>query len=124
MKTNTIEGVRGIATSVLTYVRGKKIDKLAEYIASAKKHSLLGPPTESIYEDLDQLRKLRNRIHIQNEKNHFEPDDSRAFSLARQESSEQTLETLVKTISTNHPRPAGAQGFVADFELPWDERNP
>ncbi len=124
MQTHTIEGVRGIASSVLAYVRGKKIDKLDHYISSARKHSLLGPSTESIYGDLEQLRKLRNRIHIQNDKNHFEANDSQAFSLDRQVTAEQTLETLIKRISANHPRPAGAQGHVSDFQLPWDEHFP
>ena len=124
MKTHTNEGVRGVAISVLTYVRGKKIDKLDRYISSAKKHSLLGPPTENIYSDLEQLRKLRNRIHIQNDKNHFEANDSQAFSLDRQVTAEQTLETLIKKISSNHPRPENAQGYVGDFQLPWGEHFP
>ncbi len=124
MQTYTTEGVRGVAISVLSYVRGKKIDKFEHYISSAKKHSLLGPPTEPIYGNLDQLRKLRNRIHIQNDKNHFEPNESQAFSGDRQISAEQTLEKLIKTISTNHARPASATGHVNDFQLPWDEHFP
>lgn len=121
MRTYTTEGVRGIAISVLSYVRGKKIDKFETYISSAKKHSLLGVHTESIYDDLDQLRKLRNRIHIQNDKNHFEPNDSQAFDRDRQISAERTLEILIKTISVNHPRPTNARGHVNDFHLPWGE---
>ena len=124
MKMYTNEGVRGIAISVFSYVRGKKIDKFEHYISSAKKHSLLGPPTEAIYDDLDQLRKLRNRVHIQNDKNDFEPNDSQAFSRDRQISGERTLEKLIKTISTKHPRPAGVSGHVNDFQLPWDEHFP
>ena len=121
MKTHTIEGVRGVANSVLTYVRGKQIDKFDTYIVSARKHSLLGPPSEKIYSDLEELRKLRNRIHIQNEKGHFEPDDSRAFNAERQATAERTLESLMKHISDKHPRAEGAQGYVGDFQLPWDE---
>ena len=124
MSLYTVEGVKGIATSVLSYVRGKKIDKFEQYIASAKKHSLLGVPTESIYDELEQLRKLRNRVHIQNEKNHFEPNDSQAFSAARQVSAEKALEKLLKTVSSNHPRPAHAAGHVDDFILPWGEHFP
>ena len=124
MQTYTTEGVRGIASTVLSYVRGKKIDKFEHYISSAKKHSLLGPPTEDIYDDLDQLRKLRNRVHIQNEKNHFEPNDSQAFSNGRQITAERTLEKLIKTISANHPRSSIARGHVNDFELPWNEYFP
>ena len=103
MKLYTIEGVSGITTSILHYVRGKKIDKLETYIASAKKHTLLGPKTEDIYDNLEELRKLRNRIHIQNEKNHFETNDSQAFSLNRLITAERTLERLLKTISEMAP---------------------
>jgi len=124
MKTYTAEGVRGITASVLSYVRGKRIDKLEHYISSAKKHSLLGPPTEAIYDDLEQLRKLRNRVHIQNEKNDFEPNDSQAFSRDRQISAERTLERLMKVVSTNHPRAAGVGSHVNDFQLPWNEHFP
>jgi hypothetical protein len=113
-----------MAVAVRAYVRGKKIDKLDHYISSAKKHSLLGPPTESIYDDLEQLRKLRNRIHIQNEKNHFEANDSQAFSMDRQVNAEKTLESLLKTTSAKHPRQVNAQGHVSDFQLPWDAHFP
>lgn len=121
MREYTIEGVAGISGAILSYVRGKKIDKFEVYIASAKKHELLGPKTDDIYESLDELRKLRNRVHIQNEKGHFEPDESKAFSLARQREAEKTLEVLLKTISVNHPRPGDVAGHVSDFQVPWDE---
>ncbi len=124
MKLYTAKGVGGITSTVLAYVRGKKIDKFELYISSAKKHSLLGAPTEDIYNDLEQLRKLRNRVHIQNEKNHFEANDSQAFSAARQVAAEKALEKLIKTISANHPRPSHAIGHVADFDLPWGEHFP
>jgi len=124
MKTYTVEGVRGIAVSVLNYVRTKKIDKFEHYISSAKKHCLLGTKTDQIYHDLEELRKLRNRVHIQNDKNHFEPNESQAFNEGRQISAEQTLEKLLKHISANHPRKASAQGYVNDFQLPWNEHFP
>ena len=121
MKLHTVEGVIGIGNYILSYVRLKQIDKFEQYIASARKHTLLGPSTDQIYGDLDNLRKLRNRIHIQNEKNHFEVDDSQAFSLERQQNAERTVEKLTKIISANHPRKLHARGFVGDFEFPWGE---
>ena len=124
MKLYTSEGVRGIKSKVLEYVRGKKLDKFEVYISSARKHKLLGEPNEDIYNKLDMLRKLRNRVHIQNEKNHFEPNDSQAFSANRQTSAEEALEMLIKVISENHPRPVHAAGHVADFNLPWNEYYP
>ncbi len=120
----TAEGVIGIDTTVLDDVRGKKIDKFEPYISSAKRHVLLGAATDPIYNDLDELRKIRNRVHIQNEKNNFEPDDSVAFSEARQTTAELTLEKLIKTISENHPRAPNARGYVGDLNIPWDEKLP
>ena len=58
----------------INYIRGKHIDELDKYISSAKKHDLFDEPDSDFYEALDQLRKLRNRVHIQNKKNHFESD--------------------------------------------------
>lgn len=124
MRTYTNEGVQGVASSVLEYVRGKKIDKFELYIPSAKKHCLLGHKDDDIYGELDTLRRLRNRIHIQNEKNDFESNDSQAFSAARQTLSEKVMERLFKMMASDHPRPEGASGFVNDFELPWAEHFP
>lgn len=121
MKTYTGEGVQGVASTVLEYVRGKKIDRFEHYISSAKKHALLGDKSDSIYEELDQLRKLRNRIHIQNEKNYFEPDEPQAFSSGRQTCSEKAIEKLLKRMAAKHPRPDDVTGFVNDFRLPWNE---
>lgn len=124
MKTYTTEGVRGIGNTVLSYVRGKQLDKFEHYILSAKKHSLLGSPTDAIYNDLEQLRKLRNRIHIQNEKHDFEANDSQAFSIKKQISAEQTLEKLMKVIAKRYLRPPSVSGHVKDFQLPWNEHFP
>ena len=55
MNENTVEGVKGIATKVLNYVRGKKIDQFESYISSAKKHTLLGAVTDPIYDELDDF---------------------------------------------------------------------
>jgi hypothetical protein len=124
MNVFTREGVAGIASSVLSHVRGKKIDKFEKYIASARKHSLLGHSSDSIYDDLEELRKLRNRVHIQNEKGHFEPNEGQAFSSSRQASAEMALERLMKVVAKNHPRPTHASGHVQNFMLPWSERFP
>jgi len=123
MKLFTTEGVRGIAEAVITYVRGKQLDKFEHYIASSRKHGLLGPATDSIYKELEMVRKLRNRIHIQNTRP-FGADESIAFSAARQVAAEQVLEKLLKYLAANNPRPASVQGHVADFRLPWNPHYP
>ena len=79
VKTFTSEGVANLQAMVIDYIRGKKIDELERYIASAKKHDLFDQGESGFYEGLDDLRKIRNRLHIQNTKKQFEPDDVSAF---------------------------------------------
>lgn len=68
IKNHTNEGVQNIAAKVLEDVRSKTLDQLETYIAAARKHDLLGAAGTDLYEKLDEIRKVRNRIHIQNVK--------------------------------------------------------
>jgi ribosomal protein L29 len=66
------------------HVRGKSIDQFETYISSAKKHALLGSKENLICQQLDELRKIRNIVYIQNFGNVFEPKDVITFSQERQ----------------------------------------
>lgn len=118
---HTIEGVRNIAQSVISMIRSKKIDEFEKYIASAKKHDFFDVKDSQLYEDLNTLRKLRNRIHIQNSKNHFEPDEKDVFNYNRQIIAEKVLEKVLKIMLEKYSRKQGVTGHVDDFELPWQE---
>lgn len=117
----TKEGVRNLAVNIINGIRGKKIDEFEKYIASARKNELFGTKESKLYDDLEELRKLRNRIHIQNVKRHLEPDEILAFRHERKVLSEKTLEQVLKQLVEKYPRPPGATGFVKEFELPWEE---
>lgn len=120
VKNHTREGVANIAAAVIAEWRGTTIDRLDRYITQAKKHDLFGEP-EQFYEDLHTLRKLRNRIHIQNEKNNFEPDECAAFTEARMVQSERAVEKVLTYMAANHAR---NHDYVAQFHLPWDRHFP
>lgn len=122
VKTFTREGVANLAADVIAYIQGKQIDELEKYIASARKHDFFDQNDTAFYDRLDELRKIRNRVHIQNKKNHFEPDDNVAFSAARLTLSEQALELVMRTMARKYPRPQ--HNFVQDFELPWNAHFP
>jgi hypothetical protein len=66
------------------------------------------------------LRRLRNRIHIQNSKGHFEPDEFSAFTESRKIKAEKVLERTIKTMAQKYDRGAEYK-YVSDFELPWNE---
>lgn len=122
IKGATREGVPTLSHKLLAYVRGKVIDQFENCIASARKHKLFAAPHD-VYNRLDQLRRLRNRIHIQNAKNDFEPDEDVAFSEARMVMAEQALEAVCKCLAQRYPRPAHAQA-VDEFEFPWTAHFP
>lgn len=120
ISTFTHEGVPNIPQDVLEEIRTRTIDEFARYIANARSKSLLGSAS-NLYDSLEELRKLRNRVHIQNTKRHFEPDESDAFNDRRQNEAEATLEQLIAYMCNNHLRTASRQ-CVTDFVLPWDTR--
>jgi hypothetical protein len=118
----TWERVTNLAEGVASYIRGKKINKLSQYVQSAKKHDLFGNANGQLYDELELLSKLRNRVHIQNENKDLEPDDWNAFTSQRKLLAERVLEQVIKTLSKKYPRPEHVAGFVKDFEIPWIER--
>ena len=120
LRIQSSEPVSTLSTETVAALKAKDYSKLTNLVNGAKTHDLFSAD-DAFYEQLDELRKLRNRVHIQNEKNHFERDDARAFSVSRQRSAESALEYIAKFLAQKHPRKLTMQGFVADFELPWDE---
>jgi len=111
------ESVANIPQMVLDEIRTKTIDQFAKYIDNAKSKKLLGSDTV-IYDLLTELRKLRNRIHIQNTKAHFETDEIEAFNATRQSNAKNALETLLRCMEKNYSRTTDKK-FVEDFILPW-----
>lgn len=113
----TLEGIKNITNDVLDYIRSKNIDRLGRYIASARKHKIFKAQDETFYDDLETLSKLRNRIHIQNEKNDLESDESSVFTNDRRILAEKLLEIVMKSMAESHNRD---HEYVKKFRLPWN----
>ncbi|TAM89293.1 hypothetical protein EPN42_07880 [bacterium] len=120
-RTFTREGIAKIPHEVISYIRGKQIEDFEKYIASARKHDLFETQGHSLYNALDELRKLRNRVHIQNKHNELEPDEFDAFSPRRMVLAEHVLEYVCKCFAQKHPRPPHVNQYLRDFKCPWDE---
>jgi hypothetical protein len=120
IRNNTREGI-ALPQKMLDAIRGKQLDEFEKYIASAKKNDFFDLKDTVFYDKLDDLRKLRNRVHIQNTKNHFEKDDNQAFSEDRMILSEQALEEFIRTFARKFARD---HSYVANFDLPWDTHFP
>jgi hypothetical protein len=82
---------------------------------------LLKTEGADVYEQLENLAKLRNRIHIQNEKKNFEADEAKAFTYSRRLRAEKMVQLLMMRFGELYPRPIHIvkSQFVDDFELPW-----
>jgi hypothetical protein len=117
IKTFTGEGVGKIIASSIAYIRTqKKLDDFGKYIASAKKHGLIEPPNDKLYDDLDELRKLRNRIHIQNTKNYPPRNEFDAFTEDKKLLAEKAVEKTLRIMANKYARKLD---YVDNFNLPW-----
>jgi len=116
---NVSEGVSNLTDEVIAYIRGKKIDELEKYIVSARRHDFFDAGHTNFYDALDQLRKVRNRVHIQNIRVELESSDYHVFTERRKIMAEKAVELVLKTMAKKYGR--GASRYVKDFELPWSE---
>lgn len=115
----TREGVPNLPDQVREYIRGKKQDKMALLVVSAEKHKLLGDDPD-LYKELDVLRQVRNRLHIQNAPPQLDADEKNVFTPPMVKRSEQALEKVMRYMAKNYLRPVHAQKHVAPFQLPWE----
>lgn len=121
IKLFTVEGVRNLPGEVIAHIRFVKIDQFGKYIVSARKHDFFDLADSEFYDRLDELRRLRNRIHIQNTKRDFEPDEINAFNSDRKWLAESVLEKTLRTMAAKFAR---NHDHVRDFELPWEPQFP
>jgi hypothetical protein len=116
---NTSEVVRNLASSVVQYMKGKQIDQFESLIASSRKHKLFGR-NDNFYKVLDELRKARNRIHIQNTRRYSPKDEERLFTDELVTKSERALERTMKVLNIHHSRDKSYDKHVKPFQIPWD----
>ena len=116
------EGVKGLPSTSLETLRTGDSWSMDKKIKLFKELNILQTKDAQVYDYLNKLSKLRNRIHIQNEKQNFEIDEVRAFTKARRIEAEKMVELLIRKIGGLYPRPPHIKesAFVEDFDLPWD----
>jgi len=97
---------------------------VAKLIDGAKKHHLFADEGDGIYDRLDRLREVRNRIHIQNSNAKLERDELDVYTEERQKEAERAVEGVLRQMATKHQRSTNAQGYVGELELPWEPYDP
>jgi hypothetical protein len=120
-KAFTQEGVAGLKEANLEKLRKAKAWSMDQKIRLIKELNLLESKDSDVYVELENLAKLRNRIHIQNEKKNFEADEGKAFTYSRRLKAEKMVELLMIRFAELYPRPVHIvkSQYVDDFELPW-----
>ena len=84
-------------------------------IKSAEEHRLLEVKGSALYKQLDELRRLRNRIHIQNKNKDFEANEYNAFNWNRKLLAEKVLENTLRIMAVKYERD---HDYVEEFKLP------
>lgn len=118
VRVHTVEGVPKLSKQVRDKIMAKKFDKFANRLAFAKETKIFGASPD-LYGRLESLTRLRNRIHIQNEKNAFEADEIEAFTIRRKRIAEMAVEQLMRLLTKKFKRKKGARGYVRKFQCPW-----
>ena len=103
-------------------ISSKKISKLDILIKQAKKHDLF-KLEENSCKKLITLGKIRNRIHIQNDKNHNPILEKEVFNEKIRILSEQALEKIISILEEEYPRVDIKFVDLNDhyFYLPWEK---
>jgi hypothetical protein len=109
--------VPNISQADIATFRTKKYDKLEHYIAASRRFNLFGRPT-SFYDLLDELRKARNRVHIQNSTNQLAADEYNVFTDTLLTKTQQVFETVLGTMIVKFPR-HGKTIAPHSVPLPW-----
>jgi len=114
---NVREGVPNISQRHLEAIRSSKKDGLDYLTKTCKQLKILGHPKSDIYSNLEEVARLRDRIHIQN-KHGFQPAcEKTAFSEEKLVISEKTLEQILVILSRNYPR---RLCYTEPIYLPWN----
>ncbi len=119
IRTFTIEGVKNITASAAEQIRElKKLDDFGKYITAAKTHDLFDEADSGFYADLERLRLLRNRVHIQNTKDKtLAAKEYVVFTTAQKVFAERVTEKTLRALSTKFSRDLD---HVDELRLPWN----
>jgi hypothetical protein len=117
--TLTREGMN-LNNDAVEYLKSKEVNKFDKIIAQFKKHKIIEVEDFDLIENLKILKKVRNRIHIQNDKKENPKDDIDVFSDDNLLISEKVLELIMKVMSKDHIR-SDKSDYIGDYNLPFNE---
>lgn len=114
------EGVPNISEIDRQAIADKQIDKLAVIIDNLNKYEMLDDYSDDIYDNLHDLRKYRNKIHIQHTLGIPErsPDEAAIFNRQLVRWALNMNWQLYNYLQEHYQRPEHIQGYVQPLRLP------
>jgi hypothetical protein len=95
---------------------------LEPIIAHLKKHNYLQEIAGgNLYANLGNLRKVRNRIHIQNRNYQLDRDEYKIWTDSNLNLAGGCLERICKVLCSTYPRPGKSIISFKTFPRPWQE---
>lgn len=110
-----------ITQSIINYFRSsKETDELRIIIPQIKSQNLLrASSTDSVYDDLEHLRKVRNRVHIQNKYQALDRNEYNVFTDSELEKTQRCLIKVFSALCNVYPRWQKQPIPMSDFPMPW-----
>jgi hypothetical protein len=117
---HTKEGVPDISEKDRKEIAGKKIGRFKVIIEKMEDYKLLDELGAGIYDELEDLRKYRNRVHIQldDELADVSRDEDKAFSKKIVTWALGLNLRILKHLIKKYPRPPELLQFAHEIELP------
>jgi len=117
IKGHVNDTVPNISRADIATFRTENYDKLEHYIAAAKRFNLFNR-SDSFYDLMGELRKARNRVHIQNSTNQLAADEYNVFTDALLIKTQRVFEVVLGTMIVKFPR-HGRTIAPGSVPLPW-----
>ncbi len=117
----TTDPLPNVTTQVISFFRDKReADELKILIPQVEKQNLLrAAVNDTIYADLENLRQVRNRIHIQNKHRVLHRDESHVFTAVTLQCAERCFERVCETLCNVYPRWNSQPLPMKEFPRPW-----
>lgn len=119
IKRRATDPLPNIDQKIISALKTLKLETFDHFITQIRKYNFFDRG-QRFYDGLDFLKKIRNRIHIQNKKGDLEQDEHRVFTDIRVRMSERILEIIMEKMITKFPRSTTPDPSVlAQFPFPW-----
>lgn len=114
--------IPNLQEDIISEIKNKQINVFSKIIVQVKKQNLLRAGNDNqIYEDLEFLCNLRNRVHIEDIWRQLDKDEPKIFTDQNLKLAEKVLEEVLEILCNVYPRKWHIENpiLMADFPRLW-----